>query len=145
MKQVSSKALSILLIILGALNIFIGLNIAFGGILTLGWQGQTNFFNVTNEHTFLLQDNHIRFFGGLYVGLGLFLMLAATNLYKYQMALYLTFFIIFLGGLARLTIGRTDIVLGKDIVGSFAAEMILMPVFFFWLKKLVRQQEKTIR
>jgi hypothetical protein len=138
MTNFSSKALSILLMILGALNIFIGLNIAFGGILTLGWQGQTKFFEITNEHAYLLQDSHIRFFGGLYLAVGLFLILAATNLRKYQTALYLVFFIIFIGGLARFTMGRSDIIFGKAIIGSLFAEIILMPVFFLWLLKLMK-------
>ena len=73
MSSISSKVFRTLLIVLGALNIFIGINIGFGGILTLGWQGQTKFLEVTNEYGYLMQDSHIRYFGGLYVGVGLFL------------------------------------------------------------------------
>ena len=138
MSNLSSKSFSGLLIILGLLNIYLGLNVAFGGILTLGWQGQTQFLNVTNENAFLAQDSHIRFFGGLYVAVGLFLILAATNLRKYHMALFLIFFMTFIGGLARFTMGRNDVVFGKAIIVSLTAELILMPVFFIWLFRLVR-------
>jgi hypothetical protein len=107
---ISSKVFRTLLILLGALNIFIGINIGFGGILTLGWQGQTKVLDVTNEYGYLMQDSHIRYFGGLYIGVGLFLLLAATDLRKYQPALNLVFFLIFMGGLARFTMLRPDII-----------------------------------
>jgi len=138
MSHLGSKMLSALIVILALLNIFIGLNVAFGGILTLGWQGQTKFFEVIDEHAYLLQDSHTRFFGGLYVAVGLFMILAATNLRKYQTSLYLIFFMIFMGGLARFTMGRTDIIFGEAIIASLIAEIILMPILFIWLSRLAK-------
>ena len=137
MLQKSAIALRILLIVLGVLNILIGINVGFGGILTLGLQGQTKFFEIINEHNFLVQDSHIRFFGGLFGGIGLFLILASTNLRKYQTALNLVFFVIFVGGLARFTMLRTDIVFGREIIISLLVEIILMPILFIWLSKIV--------
>jgi len=87
MSDISSKAFRIILIVLGALNVFIGINVGFGGISTLGWQGQKEFFEVTNEYVYLMRDSHIRYFGGLYFGIGLFLLMASANLRKYQIAL----------------------------------------------------------
>jgi hypothetical protein len=138
MSSISSKAFRTLLIVLGALNIFIGINIGFGGILTLGWQGQTKFFEVTNEYAYLMQDSHIRYFGGLYVGIGLFLLLASTDLRKYQPSLNLVFALIFMGGLARFTMMRPDIIFGRDIIGSLLAELVLMPILYVWLSKIVK-------
>jgi hypothetical protein len=138
MSTISSKVFSTLLIGLGALNIFIGLNVGFGGILTLGWQGQTKFLEVANEYGYLMQDSHIRYFGGLYVGVGLFLLLASTNLGKYQTALNLVFALIFMGGLARFTMMRPDIIFGRDIIGSLLAELVLMPILYIWLSKIVK-------
>jgi hypothetical protein len=138
MSNISSKVFRTLLIMLGALNIFIGINIGFGGILTLGWQGQTKFLEVTNEYGYLMQDSHIRYFGGLYIGVGLFLLLAVTDLRKYQPALNLVFFLIFMGGLARFTMLRPDIIFGQDIIGSLLAELVLMPIFYIWLSKIVK-------
>lgn len=138
MSGISSKVFRALLVVLGALNIFIGANIGFGGILTLGWQGQIKFFEVTNEYAYLVQDSHIRYFGGLYIGVGLFLLLAATDLRKYQPALNLVFALIFMGGLARFSMLRPDIIFGGDIVGSLLAELVLMPVLYVWLSKLVK-------
>lgn len=138
MSTLSTKAFRAILVILGAINIFLGINVGFGGILTLGWQGQTKFFEITNEYAYLMQDSHIRFFGGLYLGIGLFLLLAATNLRKYQTALQLVFALIFMGGLARFTMLRPEIIFGRDILGSLLAELLLMPVLYAWLAKLVK-------
>lgn len=135
MKNVSTKILIALLILLGLANILIGINVGFGGMQTLGLQGQTKFFEITNEYQFLVQDSHIRLFGGLYAGIGIFLLIAVTNLRKYQIALNLIFFLIFIGGLTRLTMLRTDIVFGRDIIGSLFAELIIMPALYLWLAK----------
>ena len=137
MLRKSAIALRILLIVLGVLNILIGINVGFGGILTLGLQGQIKFFEIINEHNFLVQDSHIRFFGGLFGGIGMFLILASTNLRKYQMALNLVFFAIFIGGLARFTMLRTDIIFGREIVGSLFVELVMMPILYIWLSKTV--------
>ncbi|HLG31714.1 MAG TPA: hypothetical protein VI362_01645 [Ignavibacteriaceae bacterium] len=72
MSTISSKAFRTVLIVLGALNIFVGINVGFGGIVTLGLQGQTEFFEVTNETVFLMRDSHIRYFGGLYFSIDFF-------------------------------------------------------------------------
>jgi hypothetical protein len=61
MFNISSNAFRTLLVVLGALNIFIGLNVALGGISTMGWQGSTSFFEVTNEPLFLIRDSHMRY------------------------------------------------------------------------------------
>lgn len=138
MSNISSIAFRTLLIVLGALNIFVGINVGFGGISTLGWQGQTEFFEIINESVYLMRDSHIRFFGGLYIGLGLFLLLASTHLRQYQTALKLAFALIFMGGLARLTMLRPDIIFGPDIIGSLLTELILMPILYVWLSKIVK-------
>ena len=114
----------------------------FGGIATLGLRGQTEFFEVTDETIFLMRDSHIRYFGGLYFGIGLFLILASTNLRKYHTALNLVFAIIFIGGLARFTMMRFDIIFGPDIIGSLLVELVLMPVLYFWLLKILKSNVK---
>jgi len=135
MTDVSSKVLRVLLVLLGVVNVFIGINVGLGGIQTLGLQGQVKFLEITNEHMFLVQDSHIRFFGGLYFGVGLFLILAATNLRKFAPGLKLVFALIFIGGLARLSIMRPEIILGKEIIASLIAELVGMPLLFLWLSR----------
>lgn len=44
MSGVSTKILIVLLVLLGVANIFIGINVGFGGIQALGLQGQTKIF-----------------------------------------------------------------------------------------------------
>src|SRR5262245_55136344 len=98
-------------------------------------QGQTRFFEVIDERGYLLQDNHNRFFGGLYGGIGLFLILAATNPQRYRQGLNLMFFLTFMGGLARFTALRPDVIFGPAIVGSLIVELVLMPILFVWLAR----------
>lgn len=140
----SAMIFRIVLMVLGAINIFLGINVGFGGISTLGWQGQTKFFEVIDEYAFLMQDSHIRFFGGLYIGMGIFLMLASTNVKKYYTALNLVLGLIFMGGLARFTMMRPDIIFGRDIIGSLLAELVLMPILFVWLLKIVKAPTPNI-
>ena len=137
MTKNSLTAFRIIIIILGVLNIFIGLNIGFGGISTLGWQGQSNFFEVTNESVFLMRDSHMRYFGGLYFGIGIFMILATSNLKKYQSSLRLIFILIFIGGITRFSMMRFDIIFGSDIIGSVLVELLLMPILYFWLLKIL--------
>lgn len=124
--------------LLGSVDVFLGLNLGFGGFLTLGWLGPSDFLEITNQHAYLVQDSHMRFYGGLYVGVGLFLILSATNLAKYRLALNLVFVLAFMGGLARLTMMRSDIIFGPNIIGSLMAELILMPILVFWLSRIVK-------
>jgi len=79
MKNASAIGLRVVLILAGIVIIFTGVNTAFGGMLTLGWQGQTKFFEITDKHSYLVQDSHIRFLGGLWTGIGLFFIVASSN------------------------------------------------------------------
>ena len=138
MAIVSKIGLRIVLVLAGGFIVFTGINTAFGGILTLGWQGQTVFFEVTDEHMYLVQDSHIRFFGGLWLGIGLLFLLSSTNLQRYQNPLKFTFVLVFLGGLARFSQMHIDITLGQDIVGSSISELIGMPLLYLWLSRTVK-------
>ncbi|MBL0060235.1 MAG: DUF4345 domain-containing protein [bacterium] len=138
MTRLSSLIFRAVLVLLGFVNVLLGINLAFGGIQTLGWQGTTDFLTITKEYEFLIHDSHTRFFGGLYIGIGLYLIAATSNLEKYRMALALIFGITFLGGMARLTIQRSDVVLGPDIIGSLAAELVLMPLLYFWMLRILK-------
>ena len=143
MAHASATALRIVLFLAGAFIVFTGINIAFGGMLTLGWQGQTIFFSITDEHAYLVQDSHIRFLGGLWLGIGLLFLLSSTNLEKYQGPLNFAFALIFLGGLTRFSQMNLAITSGKEIIGSLIAELIGMPILCFWLSRAVRQTKQT--
>ncbi len=132
MTHVSLIGLRVVLALAGAFIVFTGLNVALGGIATLGWQGQTPFLQVTDGTAFLAQDSHVRFLGGLWTAMGLLFIVAARSPAAHRSVLLFAYMAIFLGGLARLSQFDFDTLLGPDIVGSLAAELIGMPLLFFW-------------
>ncbi len=67
-----------LLACIGAVVIWLGLNISLGGIATLGWQDATEFFAITDAQVFVVQDNHVRFIAGVWTGVGVFLIAGAV-------------------------------------------------------------------
>ena len=127
MTKNSLTAFRIIIIILGVLNIFIGLNIGF------------------NESVFLMRDSHMRYFGGLYFGIGIFMILATSNLKKYQSSLRLIFILIFIGGITRFSMMRFDIIFGSDIIGSVLVELLLMPILYFWLLKILNSNVLQVK
>lgn len=137
MKTNKHIALRIILALAGIYIVLSGVNIAAGGMDTLGLGGQRNFFRVTDLQPYLIQDSHIRFVGGVWMGIGLFFLVAATNLTRYKKQLLLVFILIFIGGLSRLFENHPDITFGKFIMGSFIAEIIGMPVLYLWVDKTV--------
>ena len=127
--------LRVVLALAGAFIVFTGLNVALGGIPTLGWQGQTAFLEVTDSAAFSAQDSHVRFLGGLWTAVGLLFIVAAWSPSTHRSALFFAYAAIFLGGLARLSQLDFDTLLGPDIVGSLAAELIGMPLLFLWTRR----------
>ncbi|MGI9415032.1 MAG: DUF4345 domain-containing protein [Hyphomicrobiales bacterium] len=141
LSAISPFALKAVLVLAGAFIIFTGINIAFGGMLTLGLQGANDFFRVTSEAAYLVQDSHIRFLGGLWIGVGALFVVSVYDLARFRPLLNFAFALVFIGGLARFTMMRTDVLFGPDIAGSLAAELIGMPLLYFWLARAVRPIE----
>jgi hypothetical protein len=133
--KANGAALRAVLAIAGAFTSFTGLNRALGGMQTMGWQGPADFLQVVVEHEYLIQDNHTRFLGGVWTGVGMLLLVAALDPKRFHPILNFVFAIIFLGGLARFTAMRPEVVFGPDIVGSLAAELVLMPLLFVWMRQ----------
>lgn len=138
MSAISSTAFRGVLLILGAISAFVAINVAFGGLATLGWQGPTDYAQVTDPHSYLIRDSHARFYGGVYLGIAAFWILAASNLHKYRVALNLTFMVVFLGGLARLTQQEPSIIFGPELLVSTVVELIGVPALILWLSVLTR-------
>jgi Domain of unknown function (DUF4345) len=134
----AAKALRAVLVVLGAVSAFVAINVAFGGLETLGLQGPTEHFEVTDHDAYLLRDSHARFYGGVYLGVAAFLILAATNLGKYRTALNVVFGLIFLGGVARLTQAEPGVTFGKNLGLSTVVELVGMPVLAAWLAHATR-------
>jgi hypothetical protein len=127
------------LALLGAGIVFLGLNVGFGGIKTLGWQGGAgSFFTVTDAAVFAVRDSHVRFIGGVWLALGL-LMFAGSFAFQRLRAVLVAFtFMIFIGGLARLSGGDPALLLGADLGPSFFFEIIVVPLLGFWFMRAER-------
>jgi Domain of unknown function (DUF4345) len=139
--MIKKKKLIGLRIVLGLVGLYIilsGINIAVGGMPTLGLGGQSNFFKVTDMPPYLIQDSHIRFVGGVWLGLGLLFLLSTTNPLKYKPYLLFGCVLIFIGGLSRLFQAHPEITFGKNIIGPFLAEIIGTPILFTWISKTVK-------
>lgn len=139
MTNAGSIALRVVLVLAGLMISVTGLNTALGGMLTLGWQGQTVFFQVTDEPAYLVQDSHIRFLGGVWLGIGLFLIVASTNVRRFKGALFLALALIFLGGLARFSQMHLEVTFGARIVGPLLAELVGVPLLYLWVKKTLNK------
>jgi hypothetical protein len=134
----SSKALRVVLVVLGAISTFVAANVAFGGIETLGLQGSTDFVQVTDSDAYLIRDSHAHYYGGVYLALGLFLIYASTNVARFRQSIYVVFAMIFAGGLARLTQLEPDVTLGSDLMVSTAIELIGVPLLALWVAHTTR-------
>ncbi len=140
MRPSSSTIFRGTLFLAGTFIVMTGLNIGLGGLVTLGWQGPTDFLAITDPHAFAVQDSHIRFLGGLWLGAGLTLWLGAWDPVRLAGALKLIFSLIFIGGVMRLISSNPDVIFGPDIVGSLAAELIGMPVLYLWHRRILQTE-----
>ncbi len=129
--------LRVLLAIIGIVIIWLGLNISLGGIPTLGWQGPTDFFTVTDQTAFLIQDNHFRFVGGVWLGVGVFFAFGAIFLHRLSGILTAMVFLVFIGGLARLSASDPEVLLSAKILPSLIAELIVFPSIGLWIHRSV--------
>jgi hypothetical protein len=139
----SAKLLRVALTGLGAISAFVAINVAFGGLETLGWQGPTDYVQVTDHDAYLLRDSHAHFYGGVYLGIAIFLIVASTNLRKYRTALNVAFAVIWLGGVARLTQLEPGVTFGNDLAISSLIELVGMPAMALWLAVATRTQRST--
>jgi hypothetical protein len=127
------------LAVVGTFIIFLGLNIGLGGIQTLGWQGgAVDFLTVTNAAIFDVRDSHVRFIGGVWLALGLLMLAGSFAFQRLRSVLVALTFMIFVGGIARLTGGDLTLLLSSDIAPSFLFEIIIVPLLGVWFTKAER-------
>ncbi|WP_310541797.1 DUF4345 domain-containing protein [Phenylobacterium sp.] len=124
------------LALVGAFILYTGVNVALGGMATLGLQGSRDFFTVTDVGAFRAQDSHIRFFGGLWLAVGLVFAAGAARPHALRATLMFCCGLIFVGGLARFSALQPEVMFGPQLLGSVAAELIGMPLLALWLRAL---------
>ena len=128
--------LRVVLAAAGAFILFTGVNVGLGGIATLGLQGSRDFFTVTDPAAFAAQDSHVRFFGGLWLGVGLVFAAGAVRPRTLRSALLLCCGLIFVGGLARFSALQPQVMFGPQLAGSVVAELLGMPLLAVWVARL---------
>lgn len=126
-------ALRAVLVLAGGLIALTGINVGLGGIETLGLQGAHDFFAVTDKAMFQAQDSHVRFLGGLWLGVALVFVAAAVRLKVFRVSLLACIGLIVVGGLARFSVLDPAVVFGPAVVGSLAAELVVMPLLAVWV------------
>lgn len=131
----STIAGSALRAVLAAVGLFIaytGVDNAFGGIASLGFQSGTEFFTVTDDASFAVRDSNVRFLGGLWTGMGLLFVAGAVWLRALKPAVCAAIALVFVGGLARFTSMNTGPLFGGVLTGSLIAELAVMPLLLLW-------------
>jgi len=134
----SERAFRAAIFILGLVALWTGANVALGGIATLGLQGPTDFVAAIKADAYAAHDSHVRFLGGLWLGVGLLFLAGAWKLRPLKPAIQTALVLTIIGGLARFSALRFDVQFGPDILGSFLAEVILMPLLLWWSTRIAR-------
>lgn len=143
MQSRSQPILRVVLFLVGAAVTTIGVDNAFGGIASLGWQGPTDFFVVVDETIFAVRDSHIRFISGVWLAMGLILGLAAFKLSLLKEVVIACSIMIFIGGLLRFTQDDTAMLLSSRLLPSLVMELVLFPLLAIWTYVSVAQQTKA--
>jgi hypothetical protein len=125
--------LRIVLTLCGLGIVALGLNVSLGGIVTMGWQGPTDFLAVTDPAAFKVQDNHIRFIAGVWTGVGLLFLAGAIALERMRPVLLACIVIILIGALARISSTDWDLLLSSAILPSLLTELLLFPAIGLWI------------
>lgn len=141
MNKLNIRALQMVLILVGLFAIYLGLDFGLGGIKPLGWQGSTDFLEVTDELRYGVQDSNFRFFEGMISAFGAFVIFAVTNLPKYEPTLKLVFASIFVGGMTRFSSGDFDVIFSTDIIIALSVELGLMSILYVWLTRALSVPE----
>lgn len=125
--------LKLVLFLAGLFIVLTGVNIGFGGIPSLGWTGSNAFVTVVDRAAFAVQDSHVRFVGGVWLGVGLTFLGGAVAPAAWRQPLLWACGLIFLGGIVRLASLDFAVLLGPKLIGSLGAELIGVPVLAGWI------------
>ena len=129
----SEIILRVVLVVGGAFAVFTGFDFAVGGIRSLGLEGPVLSLTTSDPHALDLRDSHARFLGGVWLTVGLVFMASAARLQSLRVALLASTAMIFMGGVARFSTYAPEVLFDPAIMGSLTAELIGMPVLFYWV------------
>lgn len=115
----------------GLVALVTGANVGFGGIATLGLEGSRDFFEIRHPAEFAVHDSHVRYLGGLWIGIGLLFVASVARLDRLRLAVLASLAFMFVGGLSRLSAPDLSVLVSPLVGASFAAEILLVP-FLFW-------------
>ena len=118
--------------------VLLGVNVGFGGIRTLGFQGPTDFVTVSNAAAFSVQDNHVRFLGGFWLGAGLIMLAGALALQQLRPVLIALTLMVFVGGLARLSEVDISVLKSLAVAPSLLVELLVYPLLGLWIFRSTR-------
>ena len=128
--------LRIILGVLGFAFIALGVNVAVGGILTLGLQIDLAFVAIADAVDFAKQDNHVRFLGGLMTAIGACFVIATVRFDQFRNLIFgLCIIIISVAGLFRLTQSGLPSLLDAERFRSFLFEVAIFPAIAFWIAR----------
>lgn len=119
----------------GLVALFTGANVGFGGIETLGLEGPADFVEIADPAAFAVHDNHVRYLGGLWFGMGLLFLAASIRLDRLRVPVMTALALMFVGGVSRLSAGDLSVFVSSLAGPSFAAEIVVMPLLLWrvWL------------
>ena len=137
--SISSWALRVVLALVGVGFIYTGIDNAFGGVMTLGWQGLSDFAQVTNAGQYLVRDSHVRFLGGVYLLMGIATALSAIQPTKFKAVVQLILIAVFAGGLARFSQMNPSVTFGPGVLVPLVIELAVMPLLYVWVSRAIKQ------
>lgn len=126
----SRKILQIILAMIALLAIITGL----AGIIT----GITNeFYSVSNVKSNILLDSNLRYFSGLWLGLGLIIFWIIPSIEKQKIIVRLIFVMIFIGGIGRV-FSMVNVGSPPTLYKIFTFLEIISPILIFWQNKIAK-------
>ncbi|NIZ61103.1 DUF4345 domain-containing protein [Sedimentitalea sp. CY04] len=140
-----TNLLNSVVVIVGAVIVFLGLNVGLGGIKTLGWQSTRDFVSITDAATFHAQDSHIRFIGGVWFGVGAAFMIGGFAMRMFRSTLIILSAMVAIAGLFRLNGMDTEVIFSAAIAPSLAFELVGFPLLALWLMASGKRDTKVIK
>jgi hypothetical protein len=128
-------ALRVVLALAGSAIVFLGLNVALGGINTLGWQGGTDFVAITDATEFAIKDSHVRFVGGVWLSVGMLMLIGSYAFRAMKSVLLALMGMIFIGGLSRFSGLDFGTLFSPAVAPSLVLELVLFPLLGLWIVK----------